>query len=68
MARKAMKDDHACLCCGCVFTLYDKETYGLTCCCCVPIRCGTWLIAFSVILLTIFLFCCIFFQLLNEEI
>merc|ERR1711981_391441 len=68
MARKAMKEKYATMCCCCVLVCEDKETKDAKWCFCFPIKCGVLVIAASIIVIAVVQFLEIFYQLLNDHI
>merc|ERR1711981_933743 len=68
MARKAMKEKYATMCCCCVLVCEDKETKDAKWCFCFPIKCGVLVIAASIIFIAVVQFLEIFYQLLNDHI
>jgi len=68
MARKAMKEKYATMCCCCVCVCEDDATKDEKCCFCFPIKCGVSGIAASIFLVGIIQFWEIFYQLLNDKI
>jgi hypothetical protein len=56
------------MCCCCICQCSTKETADLSCCGCFPIKCGIISIGILFILLSIAIFCEIFYCLVNEYI
>ena len=67
-AKLAVANKEAFVCCCCICQCSVKETEDLTCCCIFPIKAGVNLIAALIIVITVFSFLEIFYQLLNDDI
>ena len=67
-AKLAVANKEAFVCCCCICQCSVKETEDLTCCCLFPIKAGVNLIAALIIVITVFSFLEIFYQLLNDDI
>lgn len=66
--RLAVQNKEAFVCCCCICQISVTETEDLTCCCIFPIKAGVNLIAALIIVITVFSFLEIFYQLLNDDI
>ena len=67
-AKLAVANKEAFVCCCCICQCSVKETEDLSCCCVLPIKAGVNLIAALIIVITVFSFLEIFYQLLNDDI
>jgi hypothetical protein len=67
-AKLAVANKEAFVCCCCICQCSVKETEDLSCCFVLPIKAGVNLIAALIIVITVFSFLEIFYQLLNDDI
>jgi len=56
------------MCCCCLCECRNEKTKKHTCCCILPIKCGVYLIGCLIIVVTLFAFLEIFYELLNDDI